>query len=158
GNTSPILLIRNPAPLVACFLANLNSFVFDFTSRKKVSGNHITLFILEQLPIIKSRDFLGTPPWTSNIAIQSWLLSRVLELCCTAWDLEPFERDCGFDGPPFRWDEERRFQIRCELDAVFFHLYLGLGEEWCRQSERLTKYFATPRDAAAYIMDTFPIV
>ena len=23
-------------------------------------------------------------------------------------------------GPPFRWDEERRFLLRCELDAAFF--------------------------------------
>ena len=30
----------------------------------------------------------------------------------------------GFDGPPFRWDEDRRFLIRAELDAAFFHLYL----------------------------------
>jgi len=42
--------------------------------------------------------------------------------------------------PPFRWDAQRRFQLRCELDAAFFHLY-GLG-----------------RDDTDYIMDTFPIV
>jgi hypothetical protein len=28
-------------------------------------------------------------------------------------------RDCGYEGPPFRWDEERRFLLRCELDAAF---------------------------------------
>lgn len=36
------------------------------------------------------------------------VLPRVLELTYTAWDLEPFAKDCGFDGPPFRWDKERR--------------------------------------------------
>ncbi len=46
----------------------------------------------------------------------------------------------GYDGEPFRWDPERRFRLRCELDALFFRLY---GIE---------------RDDAAYIMDTFPIV
>jgi hypothetical protein len=35
---------------------------------------------------------------------------------------------------------------------------LGSDDEWRGQSERLTNYFATPRDAVAYIMDTFPIV
>jgi hypothetical protein len=64
----------------------------------------------------------------------------VLELTYTAWDLQPFARDCGYDGPPFRWDPERRFLLRCELDAAFFHLY-GIS-----------------RDDAAYILDTFPIV
>jgi hypothetical protein len=63
-----------------------------------------------------------------------------MELTYTAWDLEPFARDCGYDGPPFRWDDARRFLLRCELDAAFFHLY-GLS-----------------RDDAAYILDTFPIV
>ena len=36
----------------------------------------------------------------------------------------PLANDCGDDGPPFLWDDERRFEIRCELDAAFFHLYL----------------------------------
>ena len=46
----------------------------------------------------------------------------------------------GYYGPPFEWDEERRFIIKCELDAALFHLY-GLD-----------------RDDVDYIMDTFPIV
>jgi hypothetical protein len=65
---------------------------------------------------------------------------RTLELIYTAWDLEPFAKDCGYDGPPFRWDEERRFLLRSELDAAYFHLY-GIG-----------------RDDVDYIMETFPIV
>lgn len=48
----------------------------------------------------------------------------------------PFASDCGYEGPPFRWDPERRFLLRAELDAAFFHLY-GLS-----------------RDAADYILDT----
>jgi hypothetical protein len=91
--------------------------------------------------------------------LSSWLLPRVLELTYTAWDLEPFARDYGYDGPPFRWDEERRFLIRCELDAVFFHLYLGSEEEWSKQGAReLLTYFPKPRDAVDYILETFPIV
>jgi hypothetical protein len=42
--------------------------------------------------------------------------------------------------PPFEWDDKRRFQIRCELDALYGHLY-GLT-----------------RDELDYILDTFPIV
>ncbi len=38
------------------------------------------------------------------------------------------------------WDAERRFWLRAELDAFFFHKY------------------GVTRDDAAYIMDTFPIV
>lgn len=46
----------------------------------------------------------------------------------------------GYDGEPFRWDEEDRRHRRARLDAIYFRLY-GVGE-----------------DDAAYILDTFPIV
>jgi hypothetical protein len=46
----------------------------------------------------------------------------------------------GYDGPPFAWDEERRMLLRCQLDALYFHLY-GLTH-----------------DEAGEILDTFPIV
>ena len=67
-------------------------------------------------------------------------MPRLSNLPTHAWDLQPFAQDCGYDGPPFRWDEERRFLLRCELDAAYFHLY-GIG-----------------RDDVDYIMETFPIV
>ncbi len=76
----------------------------------------------------------------SGATLCEWLLPRVLELTYTAWDLEPFGRDVGYDGPPFRWDPARRALLRAELDAAFFHLY------------------AISRDDADYILDTFPIV
>jgi hypothetical protein len=31
-------------------------------------------------------------------------------------------------GSPFLWGAERRFLLRCELDAAYFHLY-GLNHE-----------------------------
>ncbi len=85
-------------------------------------------------------------------------MQRLLELTYTAWDLEAFALDCGYDGPPFRWDEERRFLLRCELDAAYFHLYLGASEEWGNDSPQLREMFPTPRHAVEYIMETFPIV
>lgn len=51
-----------------------------------------------------------------------------------------FARQLGYAGPPFRWDEIRRFMLRSELDAAYFHLY-GVG-----------------RDDVNYIMDTFSII
>src|SRR4029077_14439696 len=81
---------------------------------------------------------------------------------------------CGWSGPPFHWDEERRFLLRCELDAAFFYLYLPATPDGCwkparraegavhdetpEQLAELAKHFPTPRDAVSYIMDTFPIV
>jgi hypothetical protein len=57
----------------------------------------------------------------------------------TVWNLEAFARDCGYAGAPFRWDEERRFVLHCELDAAYFHLY-GIA-----------------REDVAYIMETFRV-
>jgi len=85
-------------------------------------------------------------------------MSRVLELTYTAWDLKSFASDCGCDGPPFRWHEERRFLLRCELDAAYFNLYLGSPSEWGTDNPQLVEMFPTPRDAVDYIMKSFPIV
>ncbi len=82
--------------------------------------------------------------------------------------------DLGYEGPPFAWDPDRRFEIRCELDAAFFHLYLPstpdggwrpariadghVVDETPAQLAALKEHFPTPRDAVAYILDQFPIV
>lgn len=58
----------------------------------------------------------------------AFLTPRVLELVYTAHDMMGLARDLGDSGAPFRWDEERRAQIRAELDAYFFHLY-GISRE-----------------------------
>lgn len=50
-------------------------------------------------------------------------MPRVLELTYTAWDLQPFAQDLGYDGAPFDWDEERRHRLKCELDAIYAQLY-----------------------------------
>lgn len=125
---------------IGCLLANLNGLAFDYCARQKLGGTHLSDYIVKQLPLLPSNAFHSLADWSDQATLGSWLLTRVLELTYTAWDLESFARDCGHDGPPFRWDPARRFLLRCELDAAFFHLY-GLD-----------------RDDAAYVLDTFPVV
>jgi hypothetical protein len=93
-----------------------------------------------QLAVIKPNVIRDDAPWHRGTSVREFIVPRALELTYTAWDLEPFARDAGHAGPPFRWNPDRRFLLRCELDAIFFHLY-GLSH-----------------DDAAYVMDTFPIV
>ncbi|MDA1277999.1 MAG: hypothetical protein O2960_28725, partial [Verrucomicrobia bacterium] len=93
-----------------------------------------------------------------KLSFRQSIQTTVLELTYTAWDLEAFAQDCGYDGPPFRWDAERRFLLRCELDAAYFHLYLGSPDDWRTENAQLLEMFAMPRDAVDYIMETFPIV
>jgi hypothetical protein len=42
-----------------------------------------------------------------------------------------FARDLGYEGPPFRWDEGRRAQLRAELDAWYARAY-GLSRDELR--------------------------
>ena len=129
GHVMPLVLPETTPSESAVFLANLNSHILDYCARQKAGSTHITFGLLRQLPLV--------PPDTT---LRDWIADRVLELSYTAWDLQPFAQDLGYDGPPFRWDPERRFEIRCELDAAYFHLY------------------EIERDDVDYIMSTFPIV
>jgi hypothetical protein len=160
GNTLPLIDFNSPrrAQFSLLLCANLNAIVFDYIARLKISSRHFNFFIVKQLPVLSPAMYAQPSLCPQVCSLQAWLLPRVLELTYTAWDLQAFAQDCGFDGPPFRWDEERRFQLRCEVDAAFLDPYLGSDDEWRRQPESLIKYFPTRRDAVAHIMDTFPIL
>ena len=172
GNNLPVWTTN---PECAVLLPTLlTSLACDFAARFKVGGTHLNFFIAEQIPVLPPDRFDAPAPWDPGESLRDWLLPRVLELTYTAWDLEPFAADCDRDGPPFRWNEDRRFLLRCELDAALFHLYLPAEEngDWrpIRRSDgyphdetpeqlaELKHRFPTPRDAVAYILDTFPIL
>jgi hypothetical protein len=139
GNTF-LLAMPSVAPrLVACLYANLSSMALDYTARQKVGGVHLTYNVFKQLPVFSPGAYAESTPW-GEIPVADWLLQRVLELSYTAWDLRSFAQDCGDDGPPFLWDSERRFRLRCEIDAAFFHLY------------------RIPREDVDFILNTFPVV
>ncbi|MDR4506896.1 MAG: hypothetical protein MRJ65_01445 [Candidatus Brocadiaceae bacterium] len=72
--------------------------------------------------------------------IKDFICTCVLELIYTSYDLKPFAQDMGYEGEPFTWDEERRLLLKCEIDAVYAHLYEVTIDEF------------------DYIMETFPIV
>jgi len=159
GNSLPLIVHGHDAAHAGCLCATLNSFCLDFAARQKIGGMHINWYILQQFPCLPPDRFDQLCRWSTRNTTLAWITTRVVELSYTAWDLEPFARDCGYDGSPFKWNEERRFLIRCELDAAFFHFYLGTEDEWQKNGTReLLGYFPTPRDAVAYIMETFPIV
>ena len=182
GGVLPVGAVGNNLPLWiagaeprAVLPALLSSLACDYVARLKVGGTHLNFFIAKQIPVIPPGVFAEPAPWgCEDESLRAWFLPRILELTYTAWDLQPFARDCGHDGPPFRWDNERRFLLRCELDAACFHLYLPADDrgDWIQAQEsngcphdeseeelaELTAHFPTPHDAVAYILDTFPII
>ncbi|RJP44847.1 MAG: SAM-dependent DNA methyltransferase [Desulfobacteraceae bacterium] len=141
GNNLPLLTFPKHIQLKIPFLViNLTAFAFDFASRFKVGGTHVNFFIMNQLPVFSPDAYEQQYKWICVNHVGDFFLPRAMELIYTAIDLQPFAKDCGYGGPPFKWDEKRRFLIRCELDAAYFHLY-GIS-----------------RDDVEYIMETFPIV
>ncbi len=120
------------------FLSCASSFVFDYITRQKQGGAHLTLSVLKQLPVPSPHSYRSSCKWDSRVSIEEWILPRVLELTYTAWDLEKFAESFGYRGTPFLWNNERRFLLQCELDAAYFHLY---GIEY---------------DDVNYVMETFP--
>ncbi|MFD8332944.1 Eco57I restriction-modification methylase domain-containing protein [Streptomyces solisilvae] len=118
-HTFPLMFPEAPARLTAAMVAAQSSLVFDFVARQKVGGIHMALMTWKQLPV----------PHPDDLARHTvFLTPRTLELVYSAWDMEPLARDLGDSGAPFKWSEERRAQIRAELDAYFFHLY-GISKE-----------------------------
>lgn len=146
----PTIAISNTAKVVfpdethvhalPALIGNLGAFVFDYVARQKIGGTHMSTFIIEQLPLLPIAWNSTRVSWAPNESLEVWLSHRVLELTYTAWDMESFARDVGFESAPFRWNDERRPILRAELDAAFFHLY------------------GVSRDDTSYVMDTFPIV
>ena len=95
---------------------------------------------MRQLPVLPPSIIEIQAPWQNATSLRQWIVKRALELIYTAWDLQSLAADTNSNGPPFRWNPARRFLLRCELDAAFFHLY-GIS-----------------RDDVDYIMDTFHII
>ncbi|MDE0260143.1 MAG: hypothetical protein OXR82_17375 [Gammaproteobacteria bacterium] len=73
--------------------------------------------------------------------------SAISLACFRPTRLAPLARDLGHVDeagkvlPPFRWDDNRRLNLRAKLDALYFHLY-GV----------------TDRADIRYLYSTFPIV
>ena len=146
GNTLPVFSLEDASrPSAALLLANLNSIPFDYVARQKIQGQHLNWYIIEQLPVVPPERYDAVrfgPKSAAEIVHEA-----VLEVTYTAHDMAAFARDMGYVDaagevlPPFRWDEDRRLQLRAKLDALYFHLY-GI----------------TDRDDIRYVYSTFPIV
>ena len=129
SNSAFLIFIDEPEDLLL-HLANMNTFCFDFAVRAKVTLNFPPV-ILEQCPCIKSKQI--------SEQVLSEIRERALKLSYTAHDLDGFGKDFGIEKP-FIWNDKERFQLQCELDAIYAHLY-GLEKE-----------------EMDYILETFPIV
>lgn len=139
-----IMLLTDNERDSVILLGSLNSFVVDYCARNKISQASIPQGTVYQLPIL-SPSFYTEPRL-------AFIVPRVLELTYTSHSLAPFARDLGHDGPPFAWDEDRRAQLRAELDAFYARAY-GLARDELR-------YILDPADVKGpdYPSETFRVL
>ncbi|MGB3204700.1 MAG: restriction endonuclease, partial [Crinalium sp.] len=145
GHKAPLIFLGiNQQLLYLLFLANVNSLVLDYVARQKIGGTSLSYFILKQLPVI--------PPEAYTQEDIEFISNRVLELVYTAYDMQPFAQDMGYDGEPFIWNPERRALLRAELDAYYAKLY-GLTRDELR-------YILDPADVygADFPSETFRVL
>ena len=137
GNSMPVLFAGARPHLLAGLLS---SFAVDYVMRQKLGGTNMNFFYVEQLPIPVPETFDARCPWDTSLSLQDWFDARMVELVHTSDDTMAMAAAFGDDGRPFRWEPDRRAQLRAELDAAVFHLY------------------GYSRDDVDYILGTFPIV
>lgn len=140
GNQLPLIHLSGPGREVApCLIATLSSFLVDYLVRARTDKGHMNYFIVKQVPIPEPSFFREPCPWDTGTSIRDWVTPRVVELTYTAWQLEAFGREFGFDVP-YRWDPGRRDLLRAELDAAVFQLYELSSEQ------------------VSFVLDTFELV
>ncbi|MEO9330061.1 Eco57I restriction-modification methylase domain-containing protein [Gordonia aurantiaca] len=138
GHKIPLIITRLEPAYRAVLLGMLSSFVVDYVARQKIGGTSMTYFYLKQFPVLGPHSFDRTTPWAKRGSLRDWIANRVVELCYTAYDMQPMADDLDWSRDPC-WDPEDRFRLKCELDAAFFHLY------------------GVTREDVEYILETFPI-
>lgn len=111
---------RLSAEYLACLLGQLNSLVFDFFARQKISGSHLTASILRQLPVLSPEVCARPVPW-AECSASSWLAARVAALANTTIAVSAFVADVGASASRFAAQDEKR--IRAEIDAACMHLF-----------------------------------
>lgn len=161
GHSAPLLL---PSPGLPSLLleANLSSLVLDYVARQKVGGTNLTFHYVKQFPVLppsayRPEDLRFIVPRVLELAYTAWDLAPLaqdvweeadepLREAILAWrqaapthpDSPPDWAEGPYPFPPFVWDEERRAQIRAELDAYYARLY-GLSRKGLR-------YIMDPKD------------
>ncbi|MBL9181086.1 MAG: N-6 DNA methylase [Verrucomicrobiaceae bacterium] len=161
GDSVFLLATEQPTHMAAVLLANANSLVLDFALRQKLAGINLSFFYIKQLPIL--------PPEAYSEADIAYIVPRVLELTYTAHDLRPWAEDVissyqrqfpqhpalvpdPADPQPYRFDPDRRAQLRADLDARYARLY-GLTRDELR-------YILDPADTHGpdYPTETFRVL
>jgi len=144
GHSIRNMFVAHPPHSAVALLACLSSLPLDYVARQILGGTHLTVEILKQLPVL--------PPSFYTESDINFIARSVLELTYTSHSMASLAHDLGYDGPPFPWDEDRRAQLRAELDAWYARSY-GLTRDELR-------YVLDPKDVfgESFPSETFRVL
>ncbi len=118
GNSVPVFLGKADPSYALGLVACLNSFVFDYVLRLRMSGNNINYYLLEECPLPSAAQVLALEPLIRASAILSLSHRRFapqrLALAATLSESLP-------TSSPMNHEEQVR--NRCLIDAVVAHLF-----------------------------------
>jgi len=146
GNTASLLSFNekdeiNRKKMMILFTCVFSSFTFDYVVRQKISGAHLSKYILEQIaaPAPKTFHKLNLKYNNTTKTAENWCLKNALEVLPVTNILYDFFKI--FDiSKPIIWNAEERFEKICFIDAVIAHCYSLSNENY------------------EYILNKFPIL
>jgi len=115
GHTLPLIITRTDVKYLNLLLANLSSLVFDYITRHKITGTHMSFYYIEQFPIFNIEDY--------NESLINIINNKIIKLIYTSHDLGSYAKNYGPYEGPFKWDIKERDQIKAEIDAIYAYLY-----------------------------------
>lgn len=146
GNSFQVWTFGNSitAKFIAAMYSNTATFILDYIVRQKVGGTNLNFFYVQQFPVL--------PPSAYTDLDLAFIVPRVLELTYTSHAMTPFARDLGYAGAPFVWDDDRRAQLRADLDGWYARAY-GLSRDDLR-------YVLDPKEVMGedYPSETFRVL
>ncbi len=129
GHTANILYC-NSSRINDCILQGmLSSIIIDYVAKQKAGGNHMSLYIVKQFPVLKPSQI------PENMIMP--IVIRVIQLCYFNHDLDDWVEELYSEMTPeqqmaikqiekkecFTFDIDQRAIWQAELDAIFAHLY-----------------------------------
>ena len=158
GHTATLLYAERGCMPGASLYGMMSSLIFDYTTRQKIGGTHVSISFVKQFPVLTPDQIPSTMQWQ--------IVKRVAELCYFNHDMDGWASELWEEmseeqrselpqlgaHQPWVYNPERRAILQAELDAIFAHLY-GLDTEDLR-------YILDPEDICGKgcINETFRVL
>lgn len=158
GHTATLLYAERGCMPGASLYGMMSSLIFDYTTRQKIGGTHVSINYVKQFPVLTPDQIPSTMQWQ--------IVKRVAELCYFNHDMDGWASELWGEmseeqraelpqlgaQQPWVYNPERRAILQAELDAIFAHLY-GLDTEDLR-------YILDPEDICGKgcINETFRVL